>query len=103
MSETTGAPSAGDEPEPADASALETAAGGPEPARWEVAYEAAGLAQAEIFVGRLHAEGIPAMAWQEGAGRALAVTVGLLGTAYVVVPPGFVQRAREVLGADEEE
>ena len=47
--------------------------------KWEVVTKTAGLNTAEIIVGRLMAEGIPARAWQEGAGQAFGLTVGLLG------------------------
>jgi hypothetical protein len=59
-----------------------------------------GLTQAAIIAGRLQAEGIPARAWQEGAGQALGLTVGLLGTGYVAVPAELVEEAEAVL--DEE-
>lgn len=73
--------------------------------QWETVAETPGLAPAEIMAGRLHAEGIPARAWQEGAGRAYGLTVGLLGTGYVQVPVEHASQAREILaeGADEEE
>ncbi len=48
-----------------------TFAGGNREIKWEVVTETAGLATAEVIVGRLLAEGIPARAWQEGAGQAL--------------------------------
>ena len=68
--------------------------------RWEVVERTAGITPAEIIVGRLQAEGIPARAWQEGAGEALGLMVGLLGTAHVVVPEEFAARARAILAAD---
>jgi hypothetical protein len=49
------------------------------------------------LAGRLQAEGIPARAWQEAAGQALGLTVGLLGTGYVAVPAGLADQAREIL------
>jgi hypothetical protein len=76
---------------------------GPGQVQWEVVYEAAGMAQAQIYVGRLMAEGIPANAWQEGAGSVFAVTVGLLGTAHVLVPQEFAEQARRILGSEEDE
>lgn len=78
----------------------ETTSGGSEEIRWEVVARAAGLMPATIMAGRLQAEGIPTRTWQEGAGRALGLTVGILGTGYVAVPEEFVDEAREIL-ADE--
>lgn len=78
-------------------------AGGPqdvEQVHWEVVERTMGITPAEIIAGRLRAEGIPARAWQEGAGEALGLTVGLLGTGHVVVPEEFAERARAILAAD---
>ncbi len=67
--------------------------------QWVVVEQTSGLMAAEIIAGRLQAEGIPARAWQEGAGEAIGLIVGLLGTGHVVVPEEFADRAREVLDA----
>lgn len=69
--------------------------------RWEVVAKTPGITVAEIIAGRLQSEGIPARAWQEGAGEALGLIVGLLGTGHVVVPEEFAERARAILEADE--
>jgi hypothetical protein len=82
------------------AGAAEGMPGGDEPVRWEVIARVSGLTQAAILVGRLQAEGIPARAWQEGAGQALGLTVGLLGTGHVAVPAEYVAQAEALL--DEE-
>lgn len=74
-----------------------TTPGGRQEVRWEVVARTAGLTPAEIIAGRLQAEGIPARAWQEGAGRALGLTVGLLGTGHVVVPAQYAARAKDIL------
>lgn len=68
---------------------------------WEVVATTPGITVAEIIAGRLQSEGIPARAWQEGAGEALGLIVGLLGTGHVVVPEEFAERARAILEADE--
>ena len=60
-----------------------------------------GQIPAEIIAGRLRAEGIPARTWQEGAGEALGLFVGILGTGHVVVPKEYAQEARDILAADE--
>lgn len=65
--------------------------------KWEVVTKTAGLTTAEVIVGRLLAEGIPARAWQEGAGQAFGLTVGLLGTGYVLVPESYLEQAEAVL------
>ena len=68
--------------------------------RWVTVERTSGITVAEIIVGRLQAEGIPARAWQEGAGEALGLMVGLLGTGHVVGPEEYEEQARAVLAAD---
>ena len=68
--------------------------------RWEIVARMPGITPATILAGRLQAEGIPARAWQEGAGQALGLTVGLLGTGYVAVPEEYAEQAHEVLNTD---
>ena len=77
--------------------------GGGKETKWEVVSKEAGLAPAQIIAGRLQAEGIPARAWQEGAGQAFGLTVGLLGSGYVEVPEAYVEEARAILKAEDEE
>ena len=79
----------------------ETTPGGGREVRWEEVAKTSGLTTAEIVVGRLRAEGIPAVAWQEGAGIALGLTVGLLGMGHVMVPEEYADRAREILAIAE--
>lgn len=73
----------------------------PQEVRWEVVTKTPGITVAEIIAGRLQAEGIPARAWQEGAGEALGLIVGLLGAGHVVVPEEYAEQARAILAADE--
>jgi len=75
----------------------ETIPGGNKEIRWEIVARTPGLAPATIMAGRLQAENIPARAWQEGAGQALGLTVGLLGTGYVAVPEAYAQLAKRIL------
>lgn len=75
--------------------------GEPQEVRWEVVEKTSGITVAEIIAGRLQAEGIPARAWQEGAGEALGLIVGLLGTGHVVVPEEYAEQARAILAADQ--
>ncbi len=72
------------------------------PPKWEVVATAPGLTPAQVIAGRLKAEGIPARAWQEGAGRAAGLVVGLLGTGYVEVPEQYVEQALDILGSAED-
>lgn len=72
-----------------------------QPGSWEVVARTAGITNASIIAGRLKAEGIPVRIWQEGAGQALGLTVGLLGTGYVEVPESYVDAAAEILAAAE--
>lgn len=71
--------------------------------RWEVVASTPGIAVAHIIAGRLQAEGIPARAWQEAAGQAIGLTVGLLGTGYVSVPQEFTDQALEILAIEEDD
>ena len=65
--------------------------------KWQVVAKEPGLAPAQIIANRLVSEGIPARAWQEGAGQAFGLTVGLLGTGYVAVPEEFEEEAKAIL------
>lgn len=65
--------------------------------KWEIVAKESGLAIAQIVANRLRAEGIPANAWQEGAGVAFGLTIGKLGTGYVVVPEEFKEQALAIL------
>lgn len=81
----------------------ETTLGGPQPVRWIIVAETAGIMPAHIIAGRLKTEGIPVYVWQESAGNALPFTVGLLGTAYVAVPEPFEEEARNFLTSNDDE
>lgn len=80
--------------------AKSTTPGGKATIKWEVVAEAPGITSAAIIAGRLKAEGFPVRVWQEGAGQALGLTVGALGTGYVAVPEEYAQDALAIL--DEE-
>jgi len=71
--------------------------GGYQEVKWEVVAQMPGITPATIVAGRLQAEGLPVRVWQEGAGQALGLTVGLLGTGYVAVPEEYVDQALEIL------
>lgn len=76
-----------------------TTPGGEKETKWKVVATTAGLAPAEIIAQRLQTEGIPARAWQEGAGQAFGLTVGLLGNGYVAVPELYKEEAEELLAS----
>ncbi|GJM39814.1 MAG: hypothetical protein DHS20C20_00960 [Ardenticatenaceae bacterium] len=75
---------------------------GSQEVKWEVVARMPGITPATIVAGRLKSEGIPVRVWQEGAGQALGLTVGLLGTGYVAVPEEFAEQALEILQDQEE-
>jgi hypothetical protein len=79
-----------------------TSPGGHEEIRWEVVARTPGYTPATILAGRLQAEGIPVRIWQEGAGQALGLTVGILGTGHVAVPEEYARQAREILGDEDQ-
>jgi hypothetical protein len=80
-----------------DESVQKTTPGRQSEIRWEIVARMPGITPATIVAGRLQVEGIPARAWQEGAGQALGLTVGLLGTGYVAVPEAYAAQALEIL------
>jgi len=71
--------------------------------RMVVVATTAGLLQAQILVGSLRAAGLEAKAIQEGAGRAIGLTVGLLGSARVLVPESQAEQATAILRQPEED
>ena len=70
--------------------------------KWVKVAETNGITPAELLAGRLQAAGIPARAVQEGAGQAFGLTVGLLGTARVLVPEEREEEARALLDLEAE-
>ncbi len=65
--------------------------------RWVEVATTSGITTAQILAGRLQSEGIPARAWQESAGQAAGLVIGLLGMGHVVVPEAFVEQALDIL------
>ena len=65
--------------------------------KWKVAYTASGMANANIVVGRLKAEGIPAKLKYEAVGAIYGITIDGLGKVDVLVPTGELGRARDIL------
>lgn len=77
--------------------------GGSTEIKWEIVARTPGITPATIIAGRLKAENIPVRVWQEGAGQALGLTVGILGTGNVAVPEEYADLALEILELEEEE
>ena len=69
---------------------------------WVQVAAAYGETEAAMVVEYLRAEGIKAVAWQEGAGNALGLYVGNLGTAKIMVPEWDAEEALALLEVDEE-
>lgn len=88
---------------PLPSSESDTTPGGAKEIKWEVIARTTGIVQATIIAGRLQSENIPARAWQEAAGQALGLLVGILGTGHVAVPEEYVEQALDILNEDEEE
>jgi hypothetical protein len=64
---------------------------------WVVVDETSGVGLAEILRGLLEACGIEARTTREGASEALPFTVGILGTAQILVRESDAAKAREVI------
>lgn len=80
-----------------DETADEAPSGGQEPIKWVVVEKTMGFLPAKLSANYLQHEGIPARAWQEGAGAAIGLTVGILGTGFVGVPEEYEAQARAIL------
>jgi len=65
--------------------------------QWEVLDEISGSIEAEILRGMLEAQDIPVVLSQEGAGRAIGLTMGPLGETQVLVPKDKLVDAQVIL------
>lgn len=65
--------------------------------KWEVVVEVPGGLRVEILRNMLEARGITVFLNQEGAGRAVGLTVGPLGDVQVMVPDYQSQEARQII------
>jgi hypothetical protein len=65
--------------------------------KWELLDEISGSIDAEIIRGLLESQGIKVILSQEGAGKAIGLTVGPLGETQVLVPKNQVGKARDIL------
>jgi hypothetical protein len=66
---------------------------------WVLVDKVQGQLQAEILKGLLEAQGFKVWLNQEGAARAYAVAVGVLGNVEILVPTSSAEQARQVLEA----
>ncbi|PKN69450.1 MAG: hypothetical protein CVU54_10525 [Deltaproteobacteria bacterium HGW-Deltaproteobacteria-12] len=65
---------------------------------WVVAYRAAGMVNAQIILGRLETEGIPARLQYEAIGViSYSLDVDGLGEVKIFVPESFARQAKEIL------
>lgn len=64
---------------------------------WVVIEKVAGDLQAEILRGFLESQGIRVLLFQEGAGRALGLSVGPLGEVEILVPEESRSAAEQLL------
>ena len=64
---------------------------------WVVLEKIAGDLQAEILKGLLEAQGVPVLLSQEGAARAIGLSVGPLGEVEILVPEDFQEQAEKIL------
>ena len=71
-------------------------------AEWVQLSEVTGAEEASLVVSYLQSNGIEAFAWQEGAGRAFGLTIGMLGATHVMVRDDQAQLAHSVLEAEVE-
>ncbi len=64
---------------------------------WKVVCELTNAVQAELVRGLLESQGILVLVSQEGAGRAIGLTVGTLGLVQVLVPGRQYQQAKDLV------
>lgn len=79
------------------AKTAETTSGGRESVPWIVVATNLNPGEAAIVKGRLESQDIPAVVQQEALGTVLALTVGPLGSARVLVPEPLAEQALNLL------
>lgn len=62
-----------------------------------------GLMEAEIIKSKLENFEIPCMLKFEAVGRLLGITSDGLGKVQVMVPPGYLEKAREILNTETDD
>lgn len=71
--------------------------------KWKIACTASGMTNANIILGRLETEGIPARLKYEAAVVVYPVTIDGLGEVDVLVPESHLEKARQVLSQSYDE
>ncbi len=71
--------------------------------KWEVVHIASGMTNANIIVGRLQTEGIPTRLKYEAAGTIYAVNIDGIGEVKIMVPAGYLEKARMILSISYED
>ncbi len=74
---------------------------GPDNRPWYVVATAYGEAEAAIVAGLLKTAGIPTWVYWESAGRALGLTMGVLGTTDILTPEEYYEEAMVLLEGDD--
>ena len=64
---------------------------------WVQIYKTYGMPEAQIIVGQLQAEGIPAQVYPLEAGSQLGITIGKLGEVAVMVPTEHQEAAEDII------
>jgi hypothetical protein len=86
-----------------DKAVSETTSGKIESTPWVVVAANLNPGEAVVIKGRLESENIPALIQQEAVGSVLGLTVGPLGSANVLTPEPFAERALALLADTFEE
>lgn len=92
----------GDQGEVSDHQTASASTGGEVELEPVVVWEAANLMEAQIIVGRLKTEGIPAIMSGEAVGSIYGFTSGGLAQTDVLVPAPLAERATEILSEEVE-
>lgn len=74
-----------------------------ESAEWVQLKTAAGPEEAALEAAFLRANGVEALTWQQGAGHAYGLTVGMLGASHIMVRQDQLELARSVIESQAEE
>ncbi len=70
---------------------------------WVVVHKSSGMTHANIVVGKLKSEGIPAQLKYDVAASLYAITIDGIGEIKILVPSHLLEKAKEILGQRYEE
>ncbi|MBN1966575.1 MAG: hypothetical protein JW910_18125 [Anaerolineae bacterium] len=76
---------------------------GPGGKLWYVVATVNGDELAALVAGQIESAGIPVWVYREAAGRAIGLTMGLLGASDVLVPEEYYEDALNLLDAEDED